>query len=124
MNVVLDMNISPEWVPYFVKAGHTCTHWRDIGAATAEDEEIFRWAIENHVVVVTHDLDFGAILAATNSMAPSVIQVRMRHWLPENPDAHKIFQYLTQYATVLDSGALITIDAKRLRVRILPLDNR
>ena len=34
------------------------------------------WATEHGYVVVTADLDFGAILAATRRMSPSVVQVR------------------------------------------------
>ena len=32
----------------------------------------------NGCVVLTHDLDFGAILAATQGRKPSVVQIRAR----------------------------------------------
>ncbi len=40
------------------------------------------WAKTNSHIVFTHDLDFGAILAATNAIAPSVIQVRTQDVMP------------------------------------------
>ena len=33
----------------------------------------------NGYVVLTHDLDFGAILAATHGNKPSVVQIRSEH---------------------------------------------
>jgi Domain of unknown function (DUF5615) len=35
-----------------------------------------RWARRNSYLIITHDLDFGAILTATNAQYPSVLQVR------------------------------------------------
>lgn len=121
MSILLDMNISPEWVLLSCKAGFDCVHWTSIGAPTAEDREIFTWASANGYVVFTHDLDFGAILAATNAKAPSVIQIRMQNWLPEEAQLQRITEYLNRYAKELDGGALISIDESRLKIRILPL---
>ena len=76
MNILLDMNLSPVWVPFLEKAGHEVRHWRDIGSPTAPDTEIMEWARKNKYVVFTHDLDFGTLLYVTNAIAPSVIQLR------------------------------------------------
>jgi predicted nuclease of predicted toxin-antitoxin system len=48
----------------------------DIGAATATDSILFAYAQHNRLVVFTHDLDFGTLLAHTRASGPSVIQVR------------------------------------------------
>jgi predicted nuclease of predicted toxin-antitoxin system len=48
MNILLDMNISPEWMPFFDQAGHHYLHWTNVGALMAEDREIFTWASENN----------------------------------------------------------------------------
>jgi predicted nuclease of predicted toxin-antitoxin system len=34
------------------------------------------YALANNFVVLTHDLDFGTILAATQGNKPSVVQIR------------------------------------------------
>ena len=39
--------------------------------------EILSWTLANGFVLLTHDLDFSAILAATSETAPSVVQLRM-----------------------------------------------
>lgn len=47
-----------------------------IGAANAPDKAIVDYAKAQGLVVLTHDLDFGAILAATRAEGPSVVQIR------------------------------------------------
>ena len=76
------------------------------------------WAVANDYVVFTHDLDFGALLAVTRAQGPSVIQIRtqdvMGHSLKD-----RLVQLLGEYELTLESGALITVDDLRFRVRIL-----
>lgn len=76
MKILIDMNLSPAWVLVFEEAGHTASHWSTIGMLNAPDREVFSWAKANGYVLFTHDLDFGAILAATEAEGPSVIQIR------------------------------------------------
>lgn len=77
MKLLIDMNLSPAWVDVFERQGWQAFHWSAVGEPGALDRVILSWARENEYVVFTHDLDFGAILAATNADAPSVIQVRV-----------------------------------------------
>ena len=65
MKILIDMNLSPAWVSVLEDAGHTASHWSAIGSMNAPDREILSWAKMNGYVLFTHDLDFGAILAAT-----------------------------------------------------------
>ena len=74
MNILIDMNLSPDWVSVLAQGGYTAAHWSAIGNPRAADSEILAWALENKWVIFTHDLDFGTILAATALHAPSVIQ--------------------------------------------------
>ena len=92
-----------------------------VGEPDAADSEIMSWALTRGYVVLTHDLDFGAILAATNAAAPSVIQVRTQDMLPEAME-QTIVSALLQYEELLDEGALIVVDQTRARARILPLN--
>jgi predicted nuclease of predicted toxin-antitoxin system len=81
MKIVIDMNLTPLWVDVLTKHGWQAVHWSSIGAPRAKDSEIMNWALTNGHIVFTHDLDFGAILAATQANAPSVIQVRTQVWI-------------------------------------------
>ena len=66
MKLLLDMNLSPRWVTLLREAGWDCLHWSGVGKRDALDAEIMAYAATNDMVVVTHDLDFGAILAVTH----------------------------------------------------------
>ncbi len=114
------MNLSPRWVGVPVDAGIEAAHWSKIGAKNATDAQIMTFAAANEFVVLTHDLDFGSILAATRGNKPSVVQVRGQD---VSPDAvgRSVIDALRQMATALDEGCLLTVDPARMRLRVLPL---
>ncbi|HEX6137771.1 MAG TPA: DUF5615 family PIN-like protein [Casimicrobiaceae bacterium] len=72
------MNLAPGWIPVLIDAGFEAVHWSTVGALNATDAEITHFAAANGQVVLTHDLDFGAILAATQRSKPSVVQILRR----------------------------------------------
>ena len=75
-NLLVDMNLSPQWVPVLGNHGWQAVHWSSIGDPEASDQDIMDWARNNQHVVFTHDLDFGTMLALTHKAGPSVLQVR------------------------------------------------
>jgi predicted nuclease of predicted toxin-antitoxin system len=123
LKILLDMNLSPDWVPLLASGGHESLHWRDLGAANAPDTEIMAWARDHEYVVFTHDLDFGALLHATGAVAPSVIQFREDDVRPESLGSQALLA-LVQAKVEIEGGALITIDLRRMRITSLPLRNR
>jgi predicted nuclease of predicted toxin-antitoxin system len=120
---LIDMNLSPGWVAVSNEAGFASVHWTEIGPVDAPDQVIMRFASENDFVVLTHDLDFGAMLAATHGEKPSVVQIRANDITPA-AIGDKVIAALRQLAPDLEAGALSTIDPKRDRVRLLPLLKR
>lgn len=81
------------------------------------------YAKANGCVVITHDLDFSSILAATGGDKPSVVQIRADDTNP-NAIGEAVATALRQMTLELDEGALLTIDPKRARLRLLPLQLR
>lgn len=120
MKLLIDMNLSPRWVSRLTDAGMEAAHWSSLGAANATDMEIMEFARRHGYVVLTHDLDFGAILAATQGAGPSVVQIRGLEVSPEGIGTALVLA-LRQMENELAEGALLTLDAKRSRLRILPL---
>jgi predicted nuclease of predicted toxin-antitoxin system len=120
MKLLVDMNLSPRWVKRPVEAGLEASHWLSVGAANASDAEIMAFARTNGYVVLTHDLDFSAILAATQGSKPSVVQIRSDDVGPETLGPILI-EALRQMAAQLEEGALLTVDLARARLRVLPL---
>jgi predicted nuclease of predicted toxin-antitoxin system len=123
MRLLIDMNLSPRWVQTFSDAGFEAVHWSMIGALNAPDSAIMTYAGQNDYVVITHDLDFGAILAATQGEKPSVVQIRADGVSPATIGPHVILA-LKQMAVELDRGALLIVDPNRTRLRVLPLQQR
>jgi predicted nuclease of predicted toxin-antitoxin system len=80
--IVIDMNLSPDWVPVLQGHGWQAVHWSSVGDPRAADQEIIDWALANHHVVFTHDLDLGTTLALTHAAGPSVLQVRGQDFFP------------------------------------------
>lgn len=121
MKILVDMNLSPTWCPVLEAEGHVRVHWSAVGERGAADSELVAWARESGFVVFTHDLDFGAILAASaGATAPSVIQVRGQDVMPQTLGP-AIVAVLRDYEAALDAGALVVLDPHRARVRLLPL---
>ncbi len=120
MKLVVDMNLSPDWVTLLREAGWEAEHWSQLGNPRAVDGEIMAWSKEHGSVVFTHDLDFGALLALTQAEGPSVIQVRTQDVTP-GAIGRLVLDALTRFQPELEAGALIVLDEARCRVRILPL---
>jgi predicted nuclease of predicted toxin-antitoxin system len=120
LRLLIDMNLSPSWVDVLREAGFEAVHWFNIGAHNAPDSELFSWARENGYIVFTHDLDFGALLAATRAESPSVFQIRTDDVSPDAL-APRAIELLNRFTPQLSAGALVVVDEMRERVRILPL---
>jgi predicted nuclease of predicted toxin-antitoxin system len=120
VKIVVDMNLSVEWVAEFAQNGWSSVHWSTVGDPRAEDSVIMKWALTNGYVVFTHDLDFGTALALTQATGPSVLQVRGQNVLPDHMGPF-VIAALRQHDAALASGALVVVEEKKSRVRVLPL---
>jgi predicted nuclease of predicted toxin-antitoxin system len=120
MNFVVDMNLSPALCDALIAHGWNAIHWSAVGDPRAADDVILSWAAENGYIVLTHDLDFGAILAATQAHGPSVVQVRTDDVLPSSL-APVLIPAIESLKKELEEGALVSVDEAQARVRLLPL---
>ena len=119
LKIVIDINLSPDWVPALVQHGYAATHWSTVGSVRDDDATIMAWAVANEHIVFTHDLDFGTLLALTHAGGPSVIQLRTRNALPDHC-LNLLLAALQQHATDLATGSLVVVDEATARVRVLP----
>ena len=120
VKLVVDMNLSPDWVSLLKGNGWSAVHWSTVGDPRASDAAIMEWAVAHEYVVFTHDLDFGTMLALSHATGPSVLQVRAADVLPDRL-GDVILAALRQHDTELASGALVVVEERRSRVRILPI---
>jgi predicted nuclease of predicted toxin-antitoxin system len=105
------------------EAGIEAIHWSEVGPATTPDPAIMAYATANGFVILTNDLDFGIALAIADREKPSVAQIRGEDLRPVSIGTH-VVPALRQMQVELDAGALLTIDPKRTRLRLLPLRKR
>ena len=87
MKILIDMCLSPDWKRALVDAGFEAIHWSEIGRGNAPDKELFEWARSHNLILFTHDLDFGTLLALSKSRKPSVIQLRTQEVTPQKMGA-------------------------------------
>ena len=120
MKLLLDMNIPLKYTNLLKEKGFEVLHWSDVGDPKTHDNQIMAYARERDLIVITYDLDFSAILSATHDLKPSVVQVRAAL-----PQATQIVDLLAaamfQNKNNLQNGAILTINTKKARVRMLPL---
>ncbi len=120
MKILIDMNLSPSWVPFLSGHGFEALHWASVGPPSAADSQILAYAEANAYVIFTHDLDFGALLAARRARGPSVLQVRTQDPLPK-AIGDAVVRALQTARSHLEAGALVTVDRIQNRIRVLPL---
>ncbi len=103
MKILIDMNLSPSWETYLTEEGFECIHWSKIGKGNEPDSFLFEYAKKNNYLILTHDLDFGAILACSNEDGPSVIQIRSNNITPDYY-GKKLVSVIKQVETYLKEG--------------------
>jgi predicted nuclease of predicted toxin-antitoxin system len=120
MRILVDMNLSPKWTEALEHAGIEAEHWSKIGAANDGDPEIMAYASGHGYIVLTCDLDFGSILAATGGRGPSVVQLRTDDTRFGVIGA-LVVRSIMQAREQLKAGALVTVETGRSRITSLPI---
>lgn len=120
MRFLIDMSLPPSWIEALKEVSWQAVHWSQVGPGNATDTAIIAWAAEHDYVVLTHDLDFSRLLALSNQYGPSIVQIRTPRVLPDMIGP-AVIAALSRYQTQLDAGAILTIDVRGARVRVLPI---
>lgn len=118
MKLVVDMNLSVDWVPALESVGIKAVHWVTVGPPDAGDETIMAWAHANGAVVLTRDLDFAAILLRQGLASPSIVQLRIDQVRSERHLTH-VAGALARHRRDLEEGAIMTLHHDRVRIRAL-----
>lgn len=119
MKLVVDMCLPPDLSQGLSDAGHDAVHWSEVGDPKAMDVMILKWALEQHRVILTHDLDFNTLLYDSQGAGPSVVIIREQDTSPETT-LRPMLRILTQFEAELLEGALISMGRHVARMRRLP----
>lgn len=120
IRLLLDQGLPRSAVQRLADRDIDVCHVADIGYSRATDEEITALALEQERTVVTLDSDFHRLLAISGASKPSVIRIR-REGLRGPEAAILIAQLLEQLREQLESGAMVTVTERAVRVHRLPL---
>lgn len=120
MRFMADMGISPRTVDFLRDLGYEATHLHEESLDRLPDPDILSKARNEKYILLTHDLDFGELVAAGGERLPSVITFRLRSMHPTNVNRH-LQAIIEQHREALEHGAVITVTEGRIRVRLLPI---
>jgi predicted nuclease of predicted toxin-antitoxin system len=115
-----DMGVSRSTAERLRALGHEADHLREIGLQRLPDAEILDRVRRERRVVLTFDLDFADLLAASGEVLPSVILFRLRNQTPASVTP-RLLEVVGRCAPDLEAGAIITVEESRYRVRRLPI---
>ncbi len=120
MRFLADMGISPASVNFLRALGHDAVHLHELGLDRLPDPEILAKAQQEGRVVLTSDLDFGNLLAASGERLPSVIIFRLQDMRPANVNRH-VREAIEKHSDALAGGAVFSVAEGRIRIRLLPI---
>jgi predicted nuclease of predicted toxin-antitoxin system len=115
------MGLAQSTVAFLRAQGHDAVHLRDQGLQQLEDVEIVQKARAEGRVILTHDLDFGRIVALGGTRVPSVITFRLGDMRPSQMNQY-LSAVLERFAEQLERGALVSVTDSGIRVRSLPIE--
>ncbi len=121
MRLLLDANLSPQLVTHLGALAVDAIHVQVVGLLRASDDEIFAYATQHQMVVVTADTDFPMMLALRQTHTPSVVLLRGIAELSPSSLASLLAENLGTVADKLDRGAVVSLSTRSLRWRQLPL---
>ena len=120
MKFLLDENMPPSLAGKIKSIGYEARHVIEIGYNSTPDFKICDLAALTNEIILTHDTDFGTILALSGANKPSVILFR---W--QIITLITVFQFLEKYLIELENdlneGCLVAVDDNKMRLRLLPL---
>lgn len=120
MRFLADMGVAQSVVEWLRANAHEAVHLRDEGLHRLPDGEIFQKAAREQRIVLTFDLDFGEILAASGGDIVSVILFRLRN-TRFSFVIQRLQDVLNQSSAALSQGAIVVVEDGRHRVRNLPI---
>jgi predicted nuclease of predicted toxin-antitoxin system len=120
MKFLADMGISLRVVTALRQQGHDAVHVQEQDLGRLSDAEILSKAQDEERIVLTHDLDFGELLAASGGALPSVIIFRLKDMRAENVSRH-LFSLLRLQTATLAEGAVCSVTERKVRIRKLPI---
>ncbi len=120
MKFLLDMGIPQSTAAFLQSQGYNAVHLRDQGLQRLPDDKIIEKARQEERIILTHDLDFGRLIALSQRRLPSVITFRLDNMASVQVN-HYLTEALTRFEVELAAGVLVSINEQAIRIRTLPV---
>lgn len=121
MKCLADMGISPRSVAFLRNSGVDAVHVHELGLDRLPDARIVEKARSGGYVLLTHDLDFGELLALSGADLPRVVIFQLQSMRPSN--VNRYLQILmAEHEAALNEGAILSVSDSHIRVRRLPIE--
>ena len=120
MRFLADMGVDIRVVRWLRDSGHDAVHLRDEGLHRLPNGEIFEKAISESRILLTFDLDFGEIAAASKARPVQVIVFRLRNTRASHVIT-RLGAILTEPVLTSGRGVVISAEESRHRIRYLPV---
>lgn len=121
MKFLADMGISPKITDFLRGLGYEAMHLHEEGLDRLPDSDILSKARREGYVVLTSDLDFGGLIAASGAELPSVVIFRLKNMRFANVKLH-MQEIVNHHIDVLVKGAVLSVTERRIRIRNLPIE--
>ena len=118
--LLLDQGLPRSTAALLRQVGWDVVHASEIGMSRAEDADILLRARAESRNCITLDADFHSLLATSGERSPSVIRIR-KQGLDATALAALLQAIWPRVEDALDSGALVTVTERSIRVRRLPI---
>lgn len=123
MKLLLDQGVPLRAATLLREVGVEAVHASEVGLSSALDRDVLEWCRANAAIAVTLDADFHSEIALSGASVPSAIRIRQQG-LKGSETARLLRDILETHREHLASGALISVQPGRLRLRRLPITPR
>ncbi len=120
MRFLADMGISMHTVIWLRQHGYDTIHLREEGLQRLSDEKILAKAKVERRILLTMDLDFSYLVAASRGYLSSVILFRLNDERSEVVN-RRLADLLANHKDDLEMGAIISVSEATICVRHLPI---
>lgn len=121
MKCLVDVGVSRTTVQVLRGQGHEVLSLIEEHLERLSDAEILQKAKQEACIVVTFDLDFADLLALGAHTLLSVVIFRLYNQTPPSVTP-RLLQVLEECGKDLVTGAIVTVEDSRYRLRRLPLE--
>ena len=96
-------------------------HLNEQGLDRMADFDILEKSLCEKRILLTHDLDFGELIARSRARLPSIIIFRLRNMSPEKVNLY-LHEVITKHPDALQQGVIISVTEGQIRIRLLPIE--